>query len=97
MKKSLHLLSTQNQPQQQQPPEIAQLQAQVQQLLTQVQNQSNTVANLQRQQAASAPARFAVTPAAPATGFLDFDKKGDTVLFEEATKSLYQVLCRKEM
>ena len=66
-------------PQQQQPPEIAQLQAQVQQLLTQVQNQSNTIANLQQQQAAAAPApapaRFAVAPAAHATGFLDFDKK----------------------
>ena len=81
-------------PQQQQPSEIAQLQAQVQQLLTQVQNQSNTIANLQQQQAAAAPApaqaRFAVTPAAHATGFLDFDKKGDTILFKEATKSLYQ-------
>ena len=81
-------------PQQQQPPEIAQLQAQVQQLLTQVQNQNNTIANLQQQQAAAAtapaPARFAVTPAAHATGFLDFDKKGDTILFKEATKSLCQ-------
>ena len=80
-------------PQQQQPPDIVQLQAQVQQLLTQVQNQNNTIANLQQQQAAAAPApapaRFAVTPAAHATGFLDFDKKGDTVLFKEATKSLY--------
>ena len=81
-------------PQQQQPPDIVQLQAQVQQLLTQVQNQNNTIANLQQQQAAAAtapaPARFAVTPAAHATGFLDFDKKGDTILFKEATKSLYQ-------
>ena len=73
-------------PQQQQPPEIAQLQAQVQQLLTQVQNQSNTIANLKQQQAAAAaapaPARFAVTPAAHTTGFLAFDKKGDTILFQ---------------
>ena len=69
---------------------VAQLQAQVQQLL-------RVVAGLQHQQQAppapAAPAaapRFAATPAAYTTGILDFNKKSDTILFKEATKSLYQ-------
>ena len=66
-------------------------------LMTTIQNLQQQVQALQQQQqpatttGAPAPApRFAVTPARHRTGFLDFDQKADTILYKEATKSLYQ-------
>ena len=67
--------------------------------MTTIQNLQQQVQALQQQQqqqpatttGAPAPApRFAVTPARHRTGFLDFDQKADTILYKEATKSLYQ-------
>ena len=71
--------------------------------MTTIQNLQQQVQALQQQQqqptTARAPApapapstqpRFAVTPAGHRKGFLDFDQKADTILYKEATKSLYQ-------
>ena len=75
--------------------DVNQLLLQLQQLQQQVQTQSNVIAGLQNQAAAPATApapgpKFAVTPSEYTTGILDFSKKGDTILFKEATKSLCQ-------
>ena len=77
------------------PVDVNQLLLQLQQLQQQVQTQSNVIAGLQNQAAAPATApapgpKLAVTPSEYTTGILDFSKKGDTILFKEATKSLYQ-------
>ena len=68
---------------------IQALQQQVQTLQQQQQQPANAGAPAPARTPPTQP-RFAVTPASHRTGFLDFNEKADTILYKEATKSLYQ-------